>query len=373
MSETYCQRISPPDKNAIAASASPGALIKMGLKGLEQFNLTEGLTSQSPQKVYSRTMKTATVVKLLALPLFVSVTLSVSPSLASPPEQAVGYWTKAAMDSAKPVRMLVDPKTGLGTLSVEPTATNTSGADWVDGGVPQMAVGKVFFSIGRANYVCSGSVVGDGFTANNIAIVVTAAHCVIDRGRFVTNWAFVPDHDSGKRVAWYAKNLVVRTEFAAQRQFNTTAILHDWAFAVIPSGTFTKNKKRFTNPTSQLDADNAFNYSQTGFATVGQLSTAFGYPAGGIYSPGDLLKYAQSNIVNDPAGVATWGMPSDLTGGASGGPWLSDLTAGNVSSVNSYKYTNDPTRMYGPKFGDKTGATFNAAKAATGSLDIINK
>jgi hypothetical protein len=305
--------------------------------------------------------------KRLVVALFISVTFSALPTLASPPEQAIGYWTQSAMNSAKPVSLSVDPKTGLGTLSVEPLASNTIGADWTDGGTPQSAVGKVFFSIGRSNYVCSASIVQDGLA--NVSIVITAAHCAIDRGKFVTNWAFVPDYDNGNRTPWYAKNLVVRTEFASQRQFNKTAIEHDWAFA---AGTFTKNSRTYQNPPTQLDAVGAFAYSETGFSAVGQLSTAFGYPAADPYT-GLLLKYAQGVIANDPNGYATWGMPSDLTGGASGGPWLSNLSSGLVSSVNSYKYTTDNSRMYGPKFGTKTTATFNAAKAATGSTDVINR
>jgi len=317
-----------------------------------------------------RILKTA---KRLVLALFVSLTFSALPSLATPPEQAVGYWTEAAMKSAKPVSLLVDPKTGLGTISVEPIVGNTVGADWTGRGLPQSANGKVFFSIGRLNYVCSGSIVQDGLS--DVSIVITAAHCVMNKGRFVTNWAFVPNYDeNGKNVenTWYARNLVVRTEFASQRQFNRTAIEHDWAFAVIPAGMFTKNKVSYPNPTTQLDAVGAFTFAQPGFTTVGNLSTAFGYPAADPYD-GQLLKYAQGTIANDPQGYATWGMPSALTGGASGGPWLSNLSSGVVSSVNSYKYTNDASRMYGPKFNSKTDSTFSAAKAATGFTDIINR
>lgn len=293
---------------------------------------------------------------------------------ATPPEQAVGYWDEATMRSAKPIGLLMDPKTGVATLSIEPTATDTIGADWNSGGLPQTGVGKVFFTVGRSNYVCSGSVISDGIA--EISIVVTAAHCVIDAGRFVTNWAYVPNYDAGNRTLWYASRLFVRNEFASQKQFNRTAVEHDWAFAVIPSGTFTKNRKRFTNPTSQLDSGyGAFDYLSNGFSATGNVSTALGYPASSPYN-GLLLKYAQGPIQNDPTGYATWGMPSNLTGGASGGPWLSSLasdsTAGSVSSVNSYKYTNDANSMYGPKFNTKTDATFNSAKINfSGTTDVI--
>lgn len=293
---------------------------------------------------------------------------------ATPPEQAVGYWDEATMRSAKPIGLLMDPKTGLATLTVESTQTTTIGADWVNDGLPQTAVGKIFFTIGRSNYVCSGSIVNDGIA--NISVVVTAAHCVNDAGRFATNWAFVPNYDAGNKIPWYASRLFVRSEFASQKQFNKTAVEHDWAFAVIPSGTFTKNRKKFTNPSTHLDSDfRSFSYVSSGFTANGQTSTAFGYPAVNPYN-GNSLKYAQGPTKSDPTGYTTWGMPSDLTGGASGGPWLSALSSdeGSISSVNSYKYTNDPNSMYGPKFNAKTDATFVFVKNnSSGTTDVVIK
>jgi len=317
-------------------------------------------------------MTTPKIFKKIALAIFVSLSLSALPSLASPPERAVGYWTEAAMKSARPISMVVDSKTGVGVRSLEPMVGNTLGSDWDTDGVPQKAVGKVFFSIGLGDYVCSGSVIQD--ENPSISIVVTAAHCAMDAGRFVTNWAFVPDYETDgfnpTQNVWYARNLVVRAEVASSKSFNKNFIEHDWAFAVIPVGEFTKNNVLFTNPPSHLDSVGAFTYSQTGFTSLGQIATAFGYPAAYPYN-GGILKYAQGAIKRDPFKYASWGMPSDLTGGASGGPWLSSLELGQVSSVNSYKYNNDSLSMYGPKFNSKTTATFQAAKAATGSSDVI--
>lgn len=314
-------------------------------------------------------MKNLSVFKRVVLAVFVSLCFSSLPSLASPPERAVGYWTEAAMKSARPVGLVLDSKTGVGVRAVEPMASNTLGADWTESGLPQSAVGKVFFSIGSDNYVCSGSIVQD--ENDSVSIVITAAHCAMDLGNFVTNWAFVPNYDGGNRTPWYAKNLVVRAEVASAKSFNKTFIEHDWAFAVIPAGGFVKNNVTFTNPSNQLDQNGAFRYSQNGFSTLGQTAIAFGYPAEGPIYTGEFLKYAQGVTKRDPFKFATWGMPSDLTGGASGGPWLSSLERGEVSSVNSYKYNNDPLSMYGPRFNSKTTATFQAAKVASGSVDVI--
>lgn len=322
----------------------------------------------------------------IALVIFLSLTLSSLPSLATPPEDASGYWDDAKMKAAKPRYLLMDKKTGIAQLTEVAPNLNTpeNGADWTDQGLPQKAVGKVFFSIGRSNYVCSGSVIEDGL-GNSRAVVVTAGHCVIDRGKFVTNFMFVPNYDElisagpiPEANRYYAKNLVVKQEFARQRQFNVTAIQHDWAFAVIPTGSFTKNKKLFTNPSTELDSTaGAFTYSEAGFSVGGSTSTAFGYPQAAPYN-GRELKYARGSIFPDPNGYGTLGMYSTLTGGASGGPWLSSLNtdnflSGSVSSVNSYKYTNDPSTMYGPLFNGKTTQTRNAANnvSAASTVDVI--
>jgi hypothetical protein len=66
-----------------------------------------------------------------------------------------------------------------------------------------------------------------------------------------------------------------------------------------------------------------------------------------------------------------------MTGGASGGPWLSNGTStavnavsGKLSSLNSYKYNTDSTKMYGPFFNSRTTATYNAALTAVGNQTV---
>ncbi|MFM7139250.1 MAG: hypothetical protein ACKOXS_02965 [Actinomycetes bacterium] len=83
------------------------------------------------------------------------------------------------------------------------------------------------------------------------------------------------------------------------------------------------------------------------------------------YSGNDLV-YAFGPIGTDAlTSNSTWSMASKLTGGSSGGPWLSGFNSstyvGKLSSVNSYKYGRDKTKMYGPKFSSKTRESFNLA------------
>ena len=303
---------------------------------------------------------------------------------AAPQGKAVGYWNQARLDAAQPIELLVDETTGVGKLRVLPQAakgpsrpksggTTVSTTDWPQGSpIAQTAVGKVFFTVGSSGYVCSAALATDSLTDR--AIVLTAAHCVWSQGApgaFVTNFAFYPDYDSGLRQPWYASALVVRNEFSSQSTFNTTALNHDWAFAVIRPGVL-------GNPTTLPDVNfqgvikNSYDLNTTGFI-AGYTSFAFGYPAATPFD-GETLKYAGAPIFIDSNTKSTWGMASTMTGGASGGPWLSNGTStkvnaisGTLSSVNSYKYNRDSTKMYGPFFNGRTTSTYNTALTATGN------
>jgi hypothetical protein len=209
-----------------------------------------------------------------------------------------------------------------------------------------------------SNYVCSGSLVNDGNPA--IAIVITAGHCVWDNsttGGFATNWTFWPNYDTNfnlTRVGYAATQLFARKDFTNQTSFNTTAILNDYAFAVINSAELR------VNPTSLPGLGNF---------KKGDTAYAFGYPQASPFN-GNELVYSFGPTSTDPySGNLTWKLASTLTGGASGGPWYSGYSNGNsvgsVGSVNSYKYTTDKNSMYGPQFSTSTTALFDAAKLAS--------
>lgn len=298
-----------------------------------------------------------------------------------PNANAKGYWDEEKIKNAKPIELIVDEKTKTGRIETmaKPSGgsktTSNSGASWNNGGLPLTATGKVFFSQGAGNYVCSGALVNDGLVDR--AIVLTAGHCVYDAVTgYATNWMFIPNYDTNPTQScsirpagcWYASNLVARAEFVNAGGFNGQAIQHDWAFAVIYPGGLNGAILPDTTPVAQ----NSFNLNITGFSAANQTSYAFGYPAATPYSGNDLV-FAFGPILVD-SNYQTWGMSSKMTGGASGGPWFSNFNtttkSGNLSSLNSYKYNRDTTRMYGPRFSSKTQATFDTAKTAVGSGNI---
>ena len=54
------------------------------------------------------------------------------------------------------------------------------------------------------------------------------------------------------------------------------------------------------------------------------------------------------------------GIGCDMTGGSSGGGWI---VGGNLYSVNSYGYSNQPDVMFGPYLDGVAQSVYNAAAA----------
>lgn len=323
--------------------------------------------------------------------LFVSailLVLTVTPVQARGPEQArheqiVAHWTAARLASAIPRDFVLDSSRGF-VPAAKPdrppggggggSTGSTTGASWNTGGDIKEASGKVYFEMAGGAYVCSGAVATDARVG--YSLVLTAAHCAYDEtnGEFATNWIFIPDFDesptftcaSAAYGCWTASSLVVHRGYADAGGFNTQATLHDFAFAVVGAG---------GHAGSQLDLTvGSFDVAIPGFTSPGQTAFAFGYPAAGKYKGNDLV-YCAGSIFEDPYnGELTWGLPCKMTGGSSGGPWLSSFDAstgvGNLSSVNSYGYSG-VSAMHGPKFNSDTAAVYNAANSASGGNIVV--
>lgn len=64
------------------------------------------------------------------------------------------------------------------------------------------------------------------------------------------------------------------------------------------------------------------------------------------------------------SGFGTQGIPCDMTGGSSGGPWFIGSGAdGLQNSINSYGYSGSPV-MYGPYWGTVIQDTYKSAAAS---------
>lgn len=218
------------------------------------------------------------------------------------------------------------------------------------GGTVVRTTGKVFFTLGGSDYVCSGS----STQAANESLVQTAGHCLNEGpGDFATNFTFVPGYDRGSAPygQFAATELLTTTQWADQGDLD-----YDVGYAVVgPSG-------------GRTLAD-AVGAQGVGFNLArGAYTYAFGYPAAAPYD-GEELAWCHGTVTQDTyGGSQDQGLVCDMTGGSSGGPWFSGYDEatglGTLTSVNSFKYNLGPQsdRMFGPYLGSVVQAVYQQAQ-----------
>ena len=263
---------------------------------------------------------------------------------------AAAYWTPERMRAATPADVLLAGKAASTPAAEVAEGAPVTYAKPVPGGdvVPMATsespvpnIGKVFFTLSGRNYVCSGNSV----SAANDSVVSTAAHCVHSgKGKYATNWVFVPAYENGAAPygQWAA------TSLTAPRQWTRGGdISYDTAFAEV--GLVGGKTLASTVGASPI----AFNQAR------GLSYEAFGYPAAAPFN-GQALKSCAGTATPDPYGqTQSQGIPCDMTGGSSGGPWF--LGSGAQNSVNSFGYNNIPNVMFGPYYGSVAQSTYAAA------------
>ncbi|MDH2425249.1 hypothetical protein [Sphaerisporangium sp. TRM90804] len=241
------------------------------------------------------------------------------------------------------------PGAGAARLTAAPPAS-TSGARWAAGGAVTRTTGRVFLTLNGVDFVCSAGAV----RSRNLDVVVTAGHCVKDgAGAWAQNWTFVPGYASGRRPygVFAARRMFVPEPWARGGDDD-----HDVAMvAVAPSG-----GRRLNDVVGGQRI--AFNQPR------GMAAHGFGFPADPPYD-GEHLVYCAGVARGDPHGqTLDQGLRCDLTAGSSGGPWLSSFDPasgrGVITSVSSFKYSDDPGTMYGPYFGEHTRRLFEVAERA---------
>ncbi|GII89789.1 peptidase [Sinosporangium siamense] len=229
-------------------------------------------------------------------------------------------------------------------------ATSTAGARWTAGGAVTRTTGRVFLTVNRVDFVCSASVIRSA----NRDVVVTAGHCVKDgRGAWAENWTFVPGYRAGHKP--YGS-------FTARRMF----VAGPWSRRGDDSydvGMVALNTARGRHVADAAGTQEiAFNSAR------GAVTFGFGYPADPPYN-GESLVYCAGRVSADPHGqTRDQGLRCDMTAGSSGGPWLSHFDSasgrGTVTSVSSFKYSDDRRTMYGPYFGESAKMLFTTAERA---------
>lgn len=222
------------------------------------------------------------------------------------------------------------------------------GGPWTGGGAVVKTTGKVFFTLGDTDYVCSGNAI----ESDNKNTVSTAGHCLNEGpGDYATNFAFVPGYDDGSAPygKWTATSLATSEQWRTEGDFN-----YDIGFAVV-------GKVDGKNLTDVVGSQSV------GFSQPrGEFLYSFGYPQAAPYD-GTTLDYCSAT-----SGADTFGDSDDqrldcnMTGGSSGGPWFGDFDqsagTGVQVSVNSFGYNSETDAMYGPYFGSVIKGVYDSAQ-----------
>ena len=212
---------------------------------------------------------------------------------------------------------------------------------------PHSTLGKLFFSDGIFNYVCSGAAV----VCNGLNLVMTAGHCCA----------------AGDGATWYDDFLFVPACFGANCNTNAPGTapfgVWDWESVTVPTAWFSSGDLARdvcflkTAPNGSLQELQSVTGS-LGFAWNQPQPihyTTTGWPAAPPFGGGNLVfELGSTADLDGSESPNTVGVGSSLTGGSSGGGWIKDYkqigTALYWNGLNSYKYTSpaQPDEMYGP-------------------------
>ena len=257
--------------------------------------------------------------------------------------KVIRYWTAERMQKALPADRDSRP-----VPAVKPAkggGTSTAASTKVPLPYPS-AFGKVFFtSNSGVNYVCSGTAI----LSANESVVWTAGHCVNEGpGAFYKNFLFVPAYRDG--TAPYGKftssNLLTTSGWQTSGEWGV-----DVGAAVV--GT---NGSGLTLADAVAEAPLVFN------ATRAQGYKLYGYPAAKKFS-GQRMRVCDTTWLMDDtfATPDTMGASCDMTGGSSGGAWVT--STGSVASVVSYGYSSLRNVLFGPHLEAEAQSLYTAAQA----------
>jgi V8-like Glu-specific endopeptidase len=248
--------------------------------------------------------------------------------------------------------------------------TAGAGLPWTHEGAVADAVGKVFFTLGDEDYVCSGTLVG----GTHPDVVLTAAHCVTGgqwtgqgsghaKGgatQWATNWMFVPG---------FADGLLPYGEYTARRFFFSKDWTgpeggreqYDTAFVQVTSGTLYGVSGPRVPGTAQPPPGLPVTFSSRQDTAPLSRTYVFGYPAELPYS-GLYLSYCAGPVGTSGGSVRT---PCGMTAGDSGGPWLAGFSprsgSGQVVAVSTYKMSGNLRVLYGAVLGPQARALYEQA------------
>jgi V8-like Glu-specific endopeptidase len=262
----------------------------------------------------------------------------------------LNYWNSANMQNASEQDI---SSINLGDQSQQTTTTVAQKVQ-VDGSLkdntnPQVTVGKIFFSVGSQNYVCSGTSV----IAANKNSVDTAGHCLYYNGTWSTNVIFCPQYNKGQgpNGCWAGKELFVPKDWENAK---SNDLHHDFGLFVVTP-----------NSSGNLaDVVGAVGYASGQAAD--QQFYAYGYPAAGKFD-GQTQQSCQDKgkYFANYAGGTVVSIKCDMTGGSSGGGWLVQINGKwYVNGHNDFTSSLYPNNMFSPLYDDTWYAMYQSGQNA---------
>lgn len=211
---------------------------------------------------------------------------------------------------------------------------------------PHSTLGKLFFTDGATNFVCSAA----AMVCGGQNLVMTAGHCCA----------------AGDGVTWYDDFLFVPSCFGANCNVGGSAPFGRWDWETTTVSTSWFNFGDLSSDVCFIET--APLGGQELHSVTGSLGFAWnqaqpvhytmtGWPAASPFS-GDTLVFEVGSTADLDGSVspATVGVGNFMTGGSSGGAWIKDYKQGATATnqfwngLNSYKYVSParPAEMYGP-------------------------
>ena len=286
------------------------------------------------------------------------------------------YWTAARMRATEPLRLplpvpsppardgasrgapaFVPPASpGEGDALLLPGSPDASASAFSPGDekdFPNRLHGRVFATFHTVgDFSCSGTAVN----SPGRSLVISAGHCVFDpqTGEWASNWVFVPGYRDGKAPfgRWVAKTLRSTRPWVSSENIS---------FDV---GAASMVRNRNGRALGDVIGGRGIGFGQS----RDRVYTSYGYPAEVPYD-GESLQACRSPYRGDDPDTdppRTMRITCDMTGGSSGGGWVSE---GMVLSLNSYctglvVVCLDNTSMYGPYFGDGVRKLYRSARGS---------
>jgi V8-like Glu-specific endopeptidase len=269
------------------------------------------------------------------------------------PDAVMKHWTKAKMRNA----INADHINGSASSLTQSSIDTPKKAEQQQGQPPQSGetsyplstVGKVFFSTGNYDAVCSGA----ALVSSNRSVVDTAGHCLYWDGVWSTNVIFCPLYDHGESPygCWAARAVEVPADWVNARPND---LHHDFGMAIVAANA--------QGLLTDMVGGAGWAYNQP----VNQAFYAYGYPAAYPFD-GQSRKSCEASQAKswNHAGGSVISIPCDMTGGSSGGPWYIKKN-GNwyVNGHNDFTSSIQPDHMFSPYYDDIWYAMYTKAQEA---------